>query len=267
MRLHGAFSLLAALSLSLLTWTLPAHAGHNQDGCMANFEVLGYRVDESVGSLTITVRSHRKAKVAGAGFGSGGGATVSDTDTKADLTRCDGSVTYETVAGTARAHEDFRSASGRLTFVGDDEEWTASFDIEIVDDGRDESEESFEIRLTAPDGEFVTVGPPTTVVIERSDSPSSARSGAVGSSSDERSQTGSEPNTRTDAGASASLDGAGDGWTVADRAPAAQGVGIAGEPEDTSASAVTDGAILAMGLAGGSILFAIGWVRRTRMYR
>jgi|GEM_PF-1795329 len=66
------------------------------------------------------------------------------------------SVSIRTVAGTATASADYESVTRRLIF--NPGERTQSVDIKIVDDNNVEQAESFEVRLSAPDGGTIATG-------------------------------------------------------------------------------------------------------------
>ena len=65
-------------------------------------------------------------------------------------------VDYATSDGTATAGEDYTATSGTLTFAPGDTEKTVS--VPVLDDGRDEGEETLTLRLTNPSGATIADG-------------------------------------------------------------------------------------------------------------
>jgi hypothetical protein len=122
-----------------------------QDPCTSangnvGFEVSAATIDESAGSVTLTVvRS-----------GSASGAV---------------SVDYSTSSGSATADSDFTSASGTLTWA-DGDAANKTITVDITNDSTDESDETFTVTLSNPSGgAFLGSSSQTTVTVVDDDSP------------------------------------------------------------------------------------------------
>ncbi|HEX7956391.1 MAG TPA: Calx-beta domain-containing protein, partial [Pyrinomonadaceae bacterium] len=104
-----------------------------------------------------------------ASFGAGeskGTATVVVTRTLG--TAGAAGVDYSTADGTAAAGEDYAPASGTLQFAPG--ETTKSFTVSLVNDARDENEESFQLTLSNPTGGIVLgAGSAATVSVSDDD--------------------------------------------------------------------------------------------------
>lgn len=78
--------------------------------------------------------------------GEGAGEAVLRVFLQGEQPQCSGAVRYETVDGTARAPDDYTSRSGVLCFVANQAR-EQEIAIPIVDDGLDEPDEQFTVRL------------------------------------------------------------------------------------------------------------------------
>ena len=72
------------------------------------------------------------------------------------------SVRFQTSNGTATAGSDYDGTSGTLNFAAG--EVTQTFIIQLLDDARDEPEETVNLTLSNPTG-GATLGSPTTAVL------------------------------------------------------------------------------------------------------
>lgn len=249
---RGPMRIVGTIALGVLaaaTWTSPAHA---QPDCRSEWRTARW-VDEDVGHVRLTLENHR-GPTAGQ-FGNASGSFAA----------CEGSFEYETVAGSAKPGEDYVPASGRVTISG-----AASIEIEILDDSRDEPDEAFQVRLLNPEGDFESAPEPVTIEIDDND----VAQTTVAASEQGGPQAGTERDASSQAAEPApASDDATDrssGWTLADAAPPAEGVAIAGEIDDVEpAGGWTAGATLATVLSGGLVLAAVGstrlrsWVTRS----
>ena len=97
---------------------------------------------------------------------SNGTVTITVTLDQAPANSC--SVNYATSNGTATQPGDYTSASGTLSFTSSDTSKT--FDVTLIDDGSQESSETFTVTLSSPSGcTLAGVNSPATVTISDND--------------------------------------------------------------------------------------------------
>lgn len=103
---------------------------------------------------------------------------------------CAGTVEYQTVDGTAKAGSDYASRQGDLTFVAGDDR-RESFDVPITNDTKDESAETFTVRLSGGTGTISADDTATVTIGDNDPAPSTT------SPSPTRSATPSPSKTKT----------------------------------------------------------------------
>lgn len=247
--LLGVLVVIALGGVLSLSWALPAHGQPFLHCNEARIYPSSYTVDEGAGSVRLGVR--------GGGEGLGYGCMS-------------GSVDYETIRDEAQPGEDYEHTSGTLTFHGEDEKHIS---IEIFEDSLVEGQETFWVLLSNPqDGMRIDSGSAAVEIVDNDGESVSSQSRSTSAADRPSSSSGESVDRSRSEGSSGEAEitepARSDTRTIADRAPTAQGVGIAGEPDDAApANAWTGGALVAAGLAGGLVLFAIGWARRTRLHR
>ena len=145
-----------------VTVTLPATADCAAAGavCTADGRGLANALTHTVqGPVTISVADARAKEAAG--------ATVDFTVTLSRAASGEVTVRYATRNGTAKKDKDYRKAKGALTFAAGETQKTVS--VAVLDDAKDEGEETFRLVLYGATGAVIADGE-AVGTIENSDS-------------------------------------------------------------------------------------------------
>ena len=144
-------------SFEAVTVTLPATADCTARGAVCTAD--GHKLETP---LTHTVPGPAVLRVADARAREGTDASI---DFQVTLSRAaSGAVTvgWRTRNGSAKAGEDFEAASGTLTFAAGETAKTIS--VVVLDDAKDEGEETFRVRLRNAEGAVIADGEATGTI-------------------------------------------------------------------------------------------------------
>ena len=113
-------------------------------------------------TVTATVRGPAVLGVADAEAEEGRDATIDFTVSLSRAAPGPATVDYATADGTAKAGEDYTESSGTLTFAAGETEKSVA--VPVLDDAKDEGEETFTLTLSNPSGALIGDGEATGTI-------------------------------------------------------------------------------------------------------
>ena len=140
-------------------------AGHGHWSAPYRYRHVLAPAPESPGSMRRSVRASNTLTVAGARAREGTDAALVFEVTLDGAASEPVTVDYDTVDGTAKAGEDYRSASGTLEFASD--ETSKSISVTVLADAKDEGDETFTLVLSNAAGARIADGEATGTIEDR----------------------------------------------------------------------------------------------------